>query len=49
MDAQTLDIRRFVGRWASEAANCEARAWRFTADSELLDRSTWIEPGWAPA
>ena len=23
---------RFVGLWASEAANCEGRAWRFTAE-----------------
>lgn len=23
---------RFVGRWASSEANCESRAWRFTAD-----------------
>ena len=23
---------RFVGRWATEARNCSAKAWRFTAD-----------------
>ena len=27
------DGLRFVGLWASDAASCESRAWRFTADS----------------